>query len=141
VPGISSAVAAPALFGIPVTHRGTSSSFVVVSGHAPPGWVPVLSSLAPGSATVVVLMGLAARGAIAARLVARGWPEATPAAVLLAAGTPDAHAWTGPLSGLEHATLPDPDAPGTIVVGAVVALASSIAPAPAAGRPAAHGGS
>ena len=48
VPGVSSAVAAPALAGIPVTHRGLASAFVVVSGHAESAWRPVLDGLAPG---------------------------------------------------------------------------------------------
>ena len=60
VPGISSAVAAPALAGIPVTHRGLSAAFAVVSGHAESAWRPVLESLAPNALTLVVLMGLSA---------------------------------------------------------------------------------
>jgi len=58
VPGVSAAVAAPALAGIPVTHRGLASAFVVVSGHAEEAYHPVLESLAPGSATLVILMGM-----------------------------------------------------------------------------------
>src|SRR5205814_426423 len=73
VPGVSSAVAAPALSGIPVTHRGLASAFLVVSGHAEPAWRPVLRALQPQSATVVVLMGLASRGEIASVLIAHGW--------------------------------------------------------------------
>ena len=73
VPGISSAIAAPLLAGIPVTHRGLASGFVVVSGHAESAYAPVLGSLAPASATVVVLMGLANRAAIAKALLAAGW--------------------------------------------------------------------
>ena len=65
VPGVSSAIAAPALAGIPVTHRGLSSGFVVVSGHAEDAYRPVLESLAPHSATVVVMMGLGRIDAIA----------------------------------------------------------------------------
>ena len=52
------AIAAPALAGIPVTHRGMASGFVVVSGHAEEAYRPMLESLAPTVATVVVLMGL-----------------------------------------------------------------------------------
>ncbi|MFL5275807.1 MAG: uroporphyrinogen-III C-methyltransferase, partial [Myxococcales bacterium] len=61
VPGVSSAVAGPALCGIPVTHRGVASAFLVVSGHAPSGFTAALGSLSPGAATIVVLMGLATR--------------------------------------------------------------------------------
>src|SRR3954452_6586533 len=52
VPGVTSAVAAPAMAGIPVTHRGLSSAFVVVSGHAEAAYVPLLSKLPPGTATL-----------------------------------------------------------------------------------------
>ena len=88
VPGVSSALAAPALSGIPVTHRSLSSALVVVSGHAETAWRPVLTALEPGSATLVVLMGLASRAAIARELIARGWPATTPAAVVWGAATP-----------------------------------------------------
>src|SRR5215472_10381289 len=100
VPGVSAAVAAPGLSGIPVTHRGLSSAFVVVSGHAEEAFAPPLRSLEPGAATVVVLMGLKTRMAIAGRLLARGWDPETPAAVLLSAATPRARAWLGTLGTL-----------------------------------------
>src|SRR5262249_55290491 len=73
VPGVSSAVAAPGLAGIPVTHRGASSGFLVVSGHAEAAYRPALASLAPNAATVVVLMGLASRSPISRLLLERGW--------------------------------------------------------------------
>jgi uroporphyrin-III C-methyltransferase len=125
VPGVSSAVAAPALSGIPVTHRGLSSAFVVVSGHAEDAWRPVLSGLRPGTLTVVVLMGLASRDAIAAALVSRGWAPSTPAAILWGAGTKAFSRWIGTLAGLGEAGTPAAaaGAAGTIVVGAVVGLA------------------
>ncbi|HEX9188907.1 MAG TPA: uroporphyrinogen-III C-methyltransferase [Vicinamibacteria bacterium] len=127
VPGVSSALAAPALAGIPVTHRGLSSAFTVVSGHAESAWREVLSGITPNGLTVVVLMGLRTRGAIANLLLERGWAASTPAALLLAAGTPRAHTWTGPLRSLGGEVVPDglADAPGTIVVGDVVTLAAS----------------
>ncbi len=124
VPGVSSAVSAPALAGIPVTHRGLATAFTVVSGHAEAAWKPVLAGVAPRGHTVVVLMGLAARAAIAAFLLGRGFAGATPTALLLAAGTPRAHTWIGPLDALADAEVPAglEDAPGTIVVGDVVGL-------------------
>jgi uroporphyrin-III C-methyltransferase/precorrin-2 dehydrogenase/sirohydrochlorin ferrochelatase len=129
VPGVSSALAAPALSGVPVTHRGLSSGVLVVSGHAEAAWRPALSGLPPGSVTVVVLMGLAARVAVAERLLELGWAADTPAAVLWAASTPQAAAWTGPLSGLGSAAPPPlaAEAPGTVVVGKVVSLARVLA--------------
>src|SRR5438477_10547285 len=83
VPGVTSAVAAPALAGIPVTHRGLSTAFVVVSGHAEEAYAPLLSSLSPGTATIVALMGRANRASVAARLLARRCPARPPAAVVL----------------------------------------------------------
>jgi uroporphyrin-III C-methyltransferase / precorrin-2 dehydrogenase / sirohydrochlorin ferrochelatase len=124
VPGITSAIAAPLLAGIPVTHRGLSSAFVVVSGHAPSAYGPVLRSLAPGSATVVVLMGIAHRAAIAGELRTTGWAPHTPAAVIFGASHPDAEEWHGTLDALAAPdAVGDTDLPGIIVVGAVAALA------------------
>jgi uroporphyrin-III C-methyltransferase/precorrin-2 dehydrogenase/sirohydrochlorin ferrochelatase len=128
IPGLSSAVAAPALAGIPLTHRGLASAFVVVSGHAQGGYAPVLDGLPPGSATVVVLMGMGARAAIAARLIARGWDPATPAAIVLGAASPEAWRFVGRLDELASVEAPPSGAPGLLVVGAVTALAAQLQP-------------
>ena len=129
IPGITAAVSAPALAGIPVTHRGLASGFTVVSGHAPEAYEPILAAVAPGSMTVIVLMGLRRRAAIARTLLDRGWPAGTPAAVVLSASNPDMRVWTGRLDALAGARLaaeswPAGGAPGTIVVGEVAALQS-----------------
>jgi len=128
VPGLSTAIAAPALAGIPVTHRGLASSFIVVSGHAETAYGPVLRSLPAGSLTVVVLMGLASRERLASLLLDQGWAPSTPTAVLLAAGTPWARVWTGPLDALGSASVlaEVADPPGTIVIGEVVSLAETL---------------
>lgn len=128
VPGVTSALAAPALAGIPVTHRGVASSFTVVSGHTEEAFLPVLTTLRPGSSTLVILMGIATRRRIAEVLLQAGWDPATPAAALYAASTPEAHAWTGTLAGLPSSEPRDRDAPGTLVVGRVVALAAASPP-------------
>jgi len=125
VPGVTSALSAPGLVGIPVTHRGLASGFVVVSGHAERAYRPVLESLPPRSATVIVLMGLASRAATARVLLERGWSPATPAAVVLGASTADARTWLGTLSELGQAPCSNADLPGTIVIGDVVTLAGS----------------
>jgi uroporphyrin-III C-methyltransferase/precorrin-2 dehydrogenase/sirohydrochlorin ferrochelatase len=128
VPGISSAIAAPALAGIPVTHRGAATAFVVVAGPAPAAYEGVLGSLAPNSATVVVLMGTASAATIAARLIARGWKSTTPTALVWGASTEASDAWTGTLSDL-RAGGPErrTDAPGTIVIGEVVRVGAMLA--------------
>jgi uroporphyrin-III C-methyltransferase / precorrin-2 dehydrogenase / sirohydrochlorin ferrochelatase len=127
IPGVTSAIAAPALAGIPVTHRGLAAGFAVVSGHAEGTYGPLLDAIAPAALTVVVLMGVGARAGIAARLLARGWAPDTPAAIVLGASREEAFTWTGPLSGLATAPLPEERAhlPGTLVVGAVAALAAA----------------
>ena len=124
VPGVSTAIAAPALAGIPVTHRGTSAGFVVVSGHSERTYGPLLDGLAPGALPLVVLMGLGNRASIGERLLARGWPRSTPAAIVLGASVRSTFTWRGTLEALGSAELPEDRAhlPGTLVVGAVAAL-------------------
>ncbi len=128
VPGVSSAVAAPALAGIPVTHRGMASGFVVVSGHAEEAYRPILESLAPHCATVVVLMGLGRIDAIARLLLTRGWNPSTPIAVLLSAATPDAATTVATLADLERGLdVTRTPLPGTVVIGEVVRLRAALA--------------
>jgi uroporphyrin-III C-methyltransferase/precorrin-2 dehydrogenase/sirohydrochlorin ferrochelatase len=129
VPGVTTAVAASALAGVPVTHRGLASGFAVVSGHDEQAYEPILRSLLPDSLTVVVLMGLRTRDRLAAKLIEGGWAPATPAAIVLGASTPSHHAWIGTLDTLATAPLPAEaaDLPGTIVIGRVVSLASILA--------------
>ena len=122
VPGVTAAVAAPALAGVPVTHRGLSPGFVVLNGSDPGAVDRVLSSIDPRSLTLVVLMGIAARGAMVDRLIAGGWDAATPAAIVLGAATDEMWTWRGPLSELPAIALPVSSAPGTIVIGDVAGL-------------------
>lgn len=125
VPGLSSAIAAPALAGIPVTHRGLAAGFAVVSGHAASAYGPIIDSIAPGSLTLVVLMGVRTRGEIAARLVARGWAADTPAAIVLGASHRGSTRWLGTVASLADANV-ETDLAGIVVIGAVVALATQI---------------
>jgi len=128
VQGLTAATAVPALAGIPVTHRGLASAFVVVSGHDESSFRPILSSLDPGTLTVIVLMGLAHRGLVATCLMERGWLPGTAAAVVFAASTPRARTWVGTLDTLGTAPdATDTDAPGTIVIGDVVTLHTALA--------------
>lgn len=128
VPGVTSAVAAPELAGVPVTHRGVSSGFAVVSGHADEAYREILEAIAPQSLTLVVLMGLARRAAIARLLIERGWRPATPAAIVWGASTPEMRVWRGRLDELADASADrETDAPGTIIIGEVVAVGAIIA--------------
>ena len=128
VPGVSNAVAAPALAGIPVTHRGLSAAFVVVSGHAESAFRPVLEAVPSGRVTIVVLMGIAHIQQIASVLVERGWSAATPLAVVFNASRGDADVWTATLGDVHsgRALLEDDThgvaRPGTIVIGDVVKI-------------------
>ena len=127
VPGVTSATSAAALAGIPVTHRGLASAFVVVSGHGEEGYRPTLQSLAPHTATIVVMMGLGHIGAIAALLIERGWRPHTPAAVLFGASTEQSLTWTTSLTALmDEDNVPDHPGPGTVVIGEVVRLHDAI---------------
>ncbi len=124
VPGVSSAISAPGLAGIPVTHRGLAAGFAVISGHRAETYGPMLEAIAPGSMTMVVMMGLGGRAGLAEGMISRGWSPETPAAIVLGASAPRATSWRGTLAGLATAPLPEEvrDLPGTIVVGAVAAL-------------------
>jgi len=85
VPGVTSSVAAPAVAGIPVTHRGVAHEFTVVSGHVAPEDASSLvdwPALARMRGTLVVLMGLKNLPKIAATLLAHGRAPETPAAVV-----------------------------------------------------------
>lgn len=122
VPGLSTALAAPALAGIPATHRGLASAFLVVSGHAEAAYAPIVENVPAGSLTLIVLMGLGTRDALMAALLRRGWAPSTPAAVMWGAGTAAARAWHGTLSELPKADADADGLPGVIVVGSVVSV-------------------
>lgn len=125
VPGISNAVAAPALAGIPVTHRGLASAFFVVAGHDIELFASSIQGLSPKQATLVVLMGLGRRALIGRELINRGWPRTTPAAVIVDASRPDQQVWRGTLDDLAADRIDvEGGGPGTIVIGDVVALAA-----------------
>ena len=126
IPGISSSIAAPALAGIPVTHRTLVQGFTVVSGHVPPGdprstldW----GAIARSNTTVVVLMGVATLGAIAETLVAEGMSAQTPAAVVADAGLPSMRTARAPLAQIAEVSARERlGAPAVVVIGEVAAL-------------------
>jgi uroporphyrin-III C-methyltransferase len=123
VPGISSAIAAPAAAGIPVTHRGVASAFLVVSGHEAEAFASAIAQLQPNGVTVVVLMGLGRSAAIACDLIDRGWSRGTPAAVIVDASRAKQQVWRGTLEQLAaEESVMDTSGAGTIVIGDVVAL-------------------
>ena len=85
IPGISSPIAVPGIAGIPVTHRGVTHEFTVVSGHLPPGHPESLldlDGLARLRGTLVLMMGVENAPAFAAALIERGKDAETPVAVI-----------------------------------------------------------
>jgi uroporphyrinogen III methyltransferase/synthase len=139
VPGVTSAFAAPAVAGIPVTHRGIASSVTVVTGRVggAPGakaGAPDWEALARAGGTLVILMGMATRAAIADALIAGGRAPETPAAVVARATTSTQQVVHTTLSGLAGVDLASP---AVIVVGPVVALAAD--PSATAATPALSG--
>ncbi len=98
VPGISSAIAIPELAGIPVTHRGLSRGFHVMTAHTADGDLPEgLEELARQGDTLVFLMGLSRLERIAERLLNAGMAPDTPAAVLSGGNSPHPAAVRGTL--------------------------------------------
>ena len=136
VPGVTSAVAAPALAGIPVTHRGLAQSFAVVTGSTAHGDEVDLARVATSTDTLVVLMAAGKLAETCTDLIAAGRAATEPAAIVQWAGTPEQRTVVGTLEDLPAAAAEARiGPPATLVVGAVVALAAATTqvPAPAAG--------
>ena len=91
VPGVSSALAAPAAAGIPLTTRLASSGFTVITAHQDPANDRTLdwNALATLGTTLVILMGAARAAAIRDRLIAGGMPASTPVAIIANATQPN----------------------------------------------------
>jgi uroporphyrin-III C-methyltransferase/precorrin-2 dehydrogenase/sirohydrochlorin ferrochelatase len=128
VPGVTTAVAAAELAGIPVTHRGLSSGFLVIAGHAGESFDAALAAVRPNTITLVIMMGVAVREVIARRLQEHGWTADSRAALVCGASTPDEWAWTGRLRDVAAAA-PPKGVPGVMVVGEVVKVREEIAAA------------
>ncbi len=129
VPGLSSALAGPALGGIPVTHRGRSAAVLVLSGHDLGAAEQILSGVHPGSLTVVVLMARERRAALAELLLARGFAATLGAAVVQSASLPGQAVWKGTLRELatpERSAELDPTAASLLVIGPTVELAEEL---------------
>jgi len=129
VPGVSSAVAVPAYAGIPLTHRGLTSSVAFVTGHEDPtkGQSDLDWPSLAGIGTLVFLMGVKNLPAIAANLIRSGKSPGTPAALIRWGTTADQETLTAPLG--EIARLAEAAGfkpPSILVIGAVAALRESL---------------
>lgn len=127
VPGVSSAIAAPAYAGIPLTHRGLSSSFAVITGHEACKETPSVdwTQLATAVDTLVVLMGLKGLPAIALKLIAAGRPVETPVALVRWGTTDEQETVTGTLADIAEKSL-RLKPPVVAVIGNVVLVRDQI---------------
>lgn len=121
VPGITSAIAGPAAAGIPVTHRGTSSGFTVITGFQNPANPQRLDwdAVARLGTTLVIVMGATKAAIIGERLLNAGAPPSTPVAVITRASTPEQTTTRLELAKLGEQEIENPS---VIVVGPAAAL-------------------
>jgi len=128
VPGITSAIAVPALVGIPVTHRGVAHEFTVISGHLAPDHPESLvewDGVARLRGTVVLLMAVQNLPAIAERLIAGGRAESTPVAVVCDGSMPtERTVWSTLAEVADDLVREAVRPPAIVVVGGVVAVAN-----------------
>lgn len=119
VPGITSAVGVPAEAGIPLTHRGLSRGFTVITGHQDLDVVPRSEQH-----TLVILMGVSTLQRTATQLMVNGHDAATPVAIIESGGTEDQRVTLSRLHAIADVAAQRQVAnPAVIVVGAVVTLA------------------
>jgi len=127
VPGVSSAFAAPAYAGIPVTHRGVASSVAVVTANLADGATPELARMAGAADTLVVLMAAGKLAELCRSLIEAGRPGNEEAAVIEWASTSRQRSVTSTLEDLPAlAETAGIGAPATLVVGRVVGLARDL---------------
>jgi uroporphyrin-III C-methyltransferase / precorrin-2 dehydrogenase / sirohydrochlorin ferrochelatase len=130
VPGVTSAVAVPACAGIPVTHRGITQDFAVVSAHldpSHPGATVDWEALAAGPGTLVLLMAVARLPEVARELVKRGRDASTPAAVISDGTTERQQVLVSTLGQVaEDAAANGVRPPAVVVIGEVVRLREAL---------------
>jgi uroporphyrinogen III methyltransferase/synthase len=129
VPGVSSAAAAPAAAGIPLTHRDLSSQVCIMTGHEKPGKENSAHDFAALAkmGTLSIVMGAKNLKKIAESLIEAGKPPSTPAAMIQWGHTPRQRAVSAPLSELASAAEKEGlGPPSVLVVGEVVRLRESL---------------
>ena len=126
VPGVSSGLAAAAMAGAPLTHRGLAQAVTFVTGHAASGGEPALdwAALARANQTVVIYMGLTTAALIAMRLIEAGRQASTPVLVVERASLTDEHRVLTTLTDLGR-DVQGLDGPAILIVGEVAALAET----------------
>ncbi|MGF1655647.1 MAG: uroporphyrinogen-III C-methyltransferase [Verrucomicrobiales bacterium] len=130
VPGVTSAIAAPAYAGIPVTHRQSTSSLTIFTGHEEPGKAASAlnyRALAQQDGTLVFLMGVSQLDAIAKRLMEEGLSAETPAAMVEWGTTPRQKCVTGSVADIaSRAAEAELKAPAVGIFGEVVSLRDTL---------------
>jgi len=127
VPGVTSAVAAPAYTGIPLTHRGVASSFAVVTATLEGGEGNDLARIGAAVDTLVVLMAAGRLEAVCRTLMDSGRPPDEPAAVIQWATTSLQRSIRCTLAEVASAAeAAGIGSPATLVVGRVAALADEL---------------
>ncbi|MEM8501851.1 MAG: uroporphyrinogen-III C-methyltransferase [Cyanobacteria bacterium P01_D01_bin.1] len=133
VPGITAGIAAPAYAGIPVTHRGYSSSVTFVTGHESAGkYRPEVnwSAIAQSSETIVIYMGVHNLPNITQSLVKAGLPTTTAVALVRWGTRPEQEQLIGTLDDIvEQVAETGFEAPAIAIIGKVVELQPLLAPA------------
>lgn len=131
VPGVTAGIAAPAYAGIPVTHRGSSTSVTFVTGHEDPAKSTTTtdwSALARAGGTIVLYMGVKTLPSIANALIAGGRSPETPAAAVQWGTHARQRTVTATLATLADVIAAEGlSAPVITVIGDVVALRDEIA--------------
>ncbi len=131
VPAVTSAIAAPAYAGIPVTHRGVAPAFAVVTGHEDPTKDETqvdYSALAAFPGTLVLLMGVGRIALIAEALIAAGKPAATPVTLVRWGTTPRQQSLSATLNDVgQRVAEAGFGPPAVTVVGEVAALRDELA--------------
>jgi len=128
VPGVTSAIAAPALAGIPVTHRDHASAVTFITGHEAAGSEGVdWAALARLGGTLVILMGMSRLEENLAALVENGLDPGTPAAAVHHASTDEQRTVVATVSTLARRCATEGvGAPAVIVIGSVAALREAL---------------
>jgi uroporphyrin-III C-methyltransferase len=125
VPGVSSALAAPELAGVPLTYRGLSHGFAVVAGHcAGAGGVDWRDYARVD--TLVILMGVQERAHIARALIRAGRRADEPAVFVERSSTPEERVVDTTLGAVAAGGV-EVEAPAVFVIGAVAALRTELA--------------
>lgn len=141
VPGITSAISVPAAAGIPVTHRGLSTSTLILSAHDGADEVVRRAAAAPVDTTLVLLMGVRHLADTTAALVTAGRPADLPVAVISNGWTKDQLVVPGTLGTIgELAESAGAASPAVIVIGRVAALHGELGGLAAVSLDAGHGG-